>query len=541
MCKVKQKSYHLLLLGLLCMLSAVAKGQTNIANPALLHLMIDNDRYFFIKASENLMGQGTIFTAFDYSRGKQEGDYLPYQGKDFRDFSFRAHGYSKKEKSTFLGKASFSTGIQKQYDWNAVRHAELYWPYIVADSTGGDYHYETYTVMGAYSFELRKVNVGVSAEYKGDFAYRQNDPRAENITTWLTLNAGAAYRVGGNIYSAGIEYMLHRQHVDLHHFRTGQFAGFFIEYGFGMFDYVHSPIFRSMKRQQHLNDWGVNLAFHSDPNRPLRISAQLKYTHDLMTTEENIYKLNLYRATTHKWGMTCSMLWDNAVWGIGWSADLNTAKKDGQENIFERYVSAVIDGVDVYDYNKIGEHHRYHLQTTNGQTDLKLSCFLPHSTLSVLGGVTCFMRNETYDEYDYQIKNTLLTPLVGMELAHRPSNYDILIRGTWGHRMSLNNTYRVGIDLERHTEFQHAFTPYAYYAHHADIITIEATVARTFAFGKIGINAQLMYQKGRRLSDVSYDPERYAAANPYINRPTISCDPDIHNASYGKVTLFTVF
>ena len=47
--------------------------------------------------------------------------------------------------------------------------------------------------------------------------------------------------------------MHHRQHADVKHFRTGQFAGFFIEYGFGMFDYIFSPIFNSMEQRQHIN------------------------------------------------------------------------------------------------------------------------------------------------------------------------------------------------------------------------------------------------------------------------------------------------
>lgn len=514
-----------------------------LSNPALLHLMINDDSSFRLKKRTVIENkENEIFVTTGSSFGKHSGDYLPYEGKTFRDFSLRAIGYTRSEKATFFGKAGFVSGKQQKTDWNTLRFPALYWPYIVADSTGGNLGYEEYNLMCAYSFTTRALTLGFSGEYKGDFAYRQNDPRIENITSWLTLKAGAAYRYKNHLFAVDLSYLLHRQHMDLHHFRTGQFAGFFIEYGFGMFDYVHSPIFRSMKQQQHITNYGINLSFNSDPAKDLRVQTGLTYNYDLMTTEENLYKLNLYRALTHQLHFTNGILWSNNVWGAGLFTDVSYQRKRGQENLFERYVSSVIDGVNVYDYKKIGEQDRYRLNLLNGKTHIKLSYFLNRNyTISLLGGVTYFMRDETYKERDYQIKNELLTPSVGFEFNYEKRSFELQLKGNWAHRYSLNKNYRVQLNMERHTEFQHAFTTYAYYANNADILTAEVTLAKQFGFGKAGILAQLFYVKGERLSDVVYDQAKYAEALPAMGRNTISLTPDVHNASWGKVGLFLIF
>ena len=91
--------------------------------------------------------------------------------------------------------------------WSALRNPELYWPYIVSDSTGGDFRYEKYNLMCGYSFRLGRFDLGVSGEYTGDFAFRQNDPRIEDISTWLTLKAGAAYTFRRHVIALNAEFI----------------------------------------------------------------------------------------------------------------------------------------------------------------------------------------------------------------------------------------------------------------------------------------------------------------------------------------------
>ena len=95
--------------------------------------------------------------------------------------------------------------------------------------------------------------------------------------------------------------------------------------------------------------------------------------------------------------------------------------------------------------------------------------------------------------------------------------------------------------MSAHTEFQHAFTTYANFAYNANIYTAELTAARRYGFGKVGLKVRWLGMKGHRLSGVSYDADRLKVASPPATKHAISLLPDVHNADWLSVSLFTVF
>lgn len=515
-----------------------------LSNPALLRLGLENRRSYFNDNPQAHVKTYPLVVALQGAGGKMKGDFIPMEGNRFEDYSVVANGVMRGEKSLLYGKASFTSGSHRNIGWNAQRFPMTYWPYVVADSTGGNVSYETYNLLCAYSFRLNKrIDLGFSGEYKGDFAFRKTDPRIENVTSWLTFKGGASYFLGdGNRIGLDIDYQLHRQHTDIKHFRTGQFAGFFMEYGFGMYDYIHSPIYNSMKHQQHQHSYGANVIFSSNANHPLRVNARLGYGFDEMNTEENIHKLNLYRAMTHRLKADASLQWNNQIWGVGLSGHLETAQRKGREYIFERYVSATVDGVDVYDYRKIGQQDRYKMNTTQGNTQLKASKYIgATNTLSLLGGVEYQKREETYKEKGFLIRNVLVTPQVGMEMKHSSKKMDARLTALYGHRTSPKHLYQVGVDMDRHTEYQHAFSTFAYYAHETDLLNLEAEVMHTFSFARMGLQLQWMWVNGNRLESAAYDVARYDAQVPSAKKHTVSIMPDRHDQHWMKLTLFAEF
>ena len=74
-----------------------------LRNPALIHRMVGERRYFSAENPGFVREKpGTIFIAADGASGRQEGDYLPYEGQEFRDFSVRADGYKQGDRAIFL-------------------------------------------------------------------------------------------------------------------------------------------------------------------------------------------------------------------------------------------------------------------------------------------------------------------------------------------------------------------------------------------------------------------------------------------------------
>lgn len=136
-------------------------------NPALIHRMVGERRYFSAENPGFVREKpGTIFIAADGASGRQEGDYLPYEGQEFRDFSVRADGYKQGDRATFFARIGFTAGGNDNVGWSALRNPGLYWPYIVADSTGGDFRYEKYDLMCGYSFRLGRFDLGMSGNIR---------------------------------------------------------------------------------------------------------------------------------------------------------------------------------------------------------------------------------------------------------------------------------------------------------------------------------------------------------------------------------------
>ena len=79
------------------------------------------------------------------------------------------------------------------------------------------------------------------------------------------------------------------------------------------------------------------------------------------------------------------------------------------------------------------------------------------------------------------------------------------------------------------------------YAYKADIYTTELTAVRRYNFGKVGLKVCWLGMKGHRLSGVSYDANRLKAASPPATKHAISLLPDVHNANWLSVSLFTIF
>lgn len=515
-----------------------------LSNPAMLCSSLGEHRLFTADNPHTAPKIYPFAVAVNGATGRMRGDFIPTEGNSFDDASVVASGTFRKNRSLLLGKASFTTGAHRNIGWNVLRSPQTYWPYIVADSTGGNMGYETYNLLLAYSTRLsRRTDFGLSGEYKGDFAYRQTDPRIEDITSWLTLKGGVACQLNDSSRLAvDISYELHRQHNEVKHFRSGQFAGFFMEYGFGMFDYIHSPIYNSMKNMQHQHSYGTSLQYLSSAFKPLRLNARLAYRMDEMNSEENIYKLNLYRARTHNLSANFAALRSGKHWGFACYANATLARRKGREYIFERYVSDQVDGVNIYDYRKIGHNDRYTLSQLSADAQLKLSRYIGHTaTLSLIGAVNYFSREEKYTENGYNWKNALVTPQVGIEAAHRGKSAEGRLAVRYGRRTTASHRYHVTVDLDRHTEYQHAFSPYAYYCHEGHEVAIEAEAAHTFPKLRLGLLAQALIVRANRLDNVTYSAERYTESVPSARKHTVSLNPDAHNQHWAKITIFAEF
>ena len=121
-------------------------------------------------------------------------------------------------RSQSLPELDYTNGTLRNVRWNSTSDYRLLYPYILADSIGGDLKQEQYHFYGGYTRMDGRFNYGITAGYRASQAYRQVDPRPRNITAELSADLSAGYRSGTYVLgvAGGIRTYKQQQSVDFY-------------------------------------------------------------------------------------------------------------------------------------------------------------------------------------------------------------------------------------------------------------------------------------------------------------------------------------
>lgn len=129
---------------------------------------------------------------------------LPQLGSGVKNFSFNAFSYMPlKPTSKVWGSAYFKKGLKEKVEWNETSDYLMVYPYVVADSIGGDMDFEEYYFAGGYAQEHRRLTWGIYGNYRALIEYRKIDPRPKNIVSDLRASIGISIKLHQR-YLAGI-------------------------------------------------------------------------------------------------------------------------------------------------------------------------------------------------------------------------------------------------------------------------------------------------------------------------------------------------
>lgn len=124
-------------------------------------------------------------------------------GAGMQEFRFDASSYIRlDEKSRAWGNAWYRKGRREEVKWNETSDFMLVYPYVMADTIGGDLFFEEYFFAGGYSRKSGRVGWGVYLDYRALNEYRKADPRPKNTVSDLKVSAGAVMEAGER-YAAG--------------------------------------------------------------------------------------------------------------------------------------------------------------------------------------------------------------------------------------------------------------------------------------------------------------------------------------------------
>lgn len=143
----------------------------------------------------------------------------PAQGNEALGGMFRVESYLRLDpRSAVFAGADYTNGTLRNVRWNSTSDYRLLYPYILADSIGGDLKQEQYHFYGGYTRMDGRFNYGITAGYRASQAYRQVDPRPRNITAELSADLSAGYRSGTYVLgvAGGIRTYKQQQSVDFY-------------------------------------------------------------------------------------------------------------------------------------------------------------------------------------------------------------------------------------------------------------------------------------------------------------------------------------
>ncbi len=119
-------------------------------------------------------------------------------------WEMKVKSYSSiKQKNKIWGEANYSSGKKRNVIWNSTADFRLLYPYVLADTVGGDLDCERYHFSGGCATQLGKFIIGERVTFRADHEYRDVDPRPRSVVTDLFLEVGGLYHLG--LFDIGID------------------------------------------------------------------------------------------------------------------------------------------------------------------------------------------------------------------------------------------------------------------------------------------------------------------------------------------------
>ncbi|MCF6358417.1 MAG: hypothetical protein L3J54_11480 [Draconibacterium sp.] len=257
----------------------------------------------------------------------ESGDFHRYrQEKTFNEIGFFTSGYVTLDKWKFYGNFNYSNSKNEGINWTDVLNPYDDNPYILADSVGGTYHKEYFTMQGKASWQIdNMLTFGVDINYNAGVGARRKDPRPKNITTTFDISPAIIFSFNKIKLGANFSYQTSKEDIEISTV-TDSIYSFFNFKGLGAYSVSTEKDNRS--HESNLFGGGIQIGFNgnklnnltevnfyrksTDIKRgvsfPLQVVLLEKYSTNVTSTfmflrdVKTINKLKIYFADKHIYG-----------------------------------------------------------------------------------------------------------------------------------------------------------------------------------------------------------------------------------------------
>ncbi|WP_455070029.1 DUF6850 family outer membrane beta-barrel protein [Prevotella aurantiaca] len=257
--------------------------------------------------------------------------FIAQRGDGYTLFSAGVKSYLRLDESnTVWGAAAYQTGRKRNVRFNSTSDYDLLYPYVMADTLGGNMENERYTFNGGYALKLKKWTFGALIDFRAEHEYRTIDPRPRGIATDLTLRLGANYAWKDYKIGAGIGTRTYKQTNNVDFYNP---LGVIPEYhmtGLGS-DYVR---FAGAVRSAYYKGTGIiaDLQWAPDDGKTgAYVSLEGRFMpYENILTELNALPITRLETTT----LNARVGWKHDK-NIGWTAflGLDGERRNGKEHI----------------------------------------------------------------------------------------------------------------------------------------------------------------------------------------------------------------
>ena len=202
---------------------------------------VSNDVWWF---TSNPVGISMIpfvpYGELNFTYSEEKGSYRrPTKPENLNYFNVRTEGYAKTDKLFFYGNMGYRYGKELGLKWNNVSFISENNPFAIADSSGGNYENEIYSLEGVLSSKTTESGMkwGVGARYEVGHKTNQSDPRPLIQSMRSAIVPGVAamlnnWEIGANLtaeyFKEETDFTVINQFVSHRYFRfkgLGQFQG----------------------------------------------------------------------------------------------------------------------------------------------------------------------------------------------------------------------------------------------------------------------------------------------------------------------------
>lgn len=143
--------------------------------------------------------------------------YLRQEGSGNDGLKINSESFLKDLKGTTLwGKANYINNKVKNVNYNETLDYQYVYPYVMADTVGGNLTAETYYFGGGLSKKIGALRYGIDGGFKGIQSFRDVDPRPKNISADIHISASAAKEFSnGKAFSLDLNLQKYKQNNSL--------------------------------------------------------------------------------------------------------------------------------------------------------------------------------------------------------------------------------------------------------------------------------------------------------------------------------------